>query len=568
MTSKVLITGVPRTGLPDQGAPPRLEIATFVQDKRQFSLYIQALQEMYSGSDTESFYQIGGIHGLPYIDWNQSPRDGQNGYCVHGTVLFPTWHRPYVVVFEQVINKLAVKIAADYKIDNDQWTKAAIDLRQPFWDWGKEETTIPPPEVISLEKVEIINSDGATVLVDNPFLFYKFKTGQTSTFPSPYQDWDITLRNPTSQDPDATTDVEALKSVLLSAQEQNIYNANRIFSITEWNPFSNHSSGTGSANSLESAHDSIHVQVGQGGHMSSVPVAAFDPIFFLHHCQVDRLLALWYDVHQTWASEPDNEQDLTPFWKAQDAYWASAAIVDGDKTFNYTYPDFFPTPATRTPAAHKVVGDHFVKMFSKSSSQGIGKAPEKVTTEAAPITPHGQTSLEIEVPAGDLDKTILEWTARIRCNEYEVGESFSVFLFLGAVPTNPEQWHTARTFAGAFHAFVNAAPDQCTNCRNRADIDVQGFVYLNAKILKLSGQDSLDPSFVVPYLKSNLNWRVKKVDRTVIEPPSLEVVVIATPLVLPDGAKFPVAGEPKHHHDITYGRPGGSRRPLTGPSLS
>jgi hypothetical protein len=45
MTSKVLITGVPRTGLPDQDAPPRLEIATFVQDKRQFSLYIQALRK-------------------------------------------------------------------------------------------------------------------------------------------------------------------------------------------------------------------------------------------------------------------------------------------------------------------------------------------------------------------------------------------------------------------------------------------------------------------------------------------------------------------------------------------
>lgn len=36
--------------------------------------------------------------------------------------------------------------------------------------------------------------------------------------------------------------------------------------------------------SLEAIHGSIHVLTGLGGHMSVVDFAAFDPIFWLHHC--------------------------------------------------------------------------------------------------------------------------------------------------------------------------------------------------------------------------------------------------------------------------------------------
>lgn len=53
--------------------------------------------------EPDSFFQIAGIHGLPYISWNgvgeESPAEAA-GYCTHSSVLFPTWHRPYVSLFE------------------------------------------------------------------------------------------------------------------------------------------------------------------------------------------------------------------------------------------------------------------------------------------------------------------------------------------------------------------------------------------------------------------------------------------------------------------------------------
>ena len=86
---------------------------------------------------------------------------------------------------------------------------------------------------------------------------------------------------------------------------------NLLTRVRTWPAFSNHTVGDGgsSSNSLEAIHDGIHVDV--GGDMSDPAVAgeyilslsitflflfsssAFDPIFFLHHCNVDRLLSLW-----------------------------------------------------------------------------------------------------------------------------------------------------------------------------------------------------------------------------------------------------------------------------------
>lgn len=40
-------------------------------------------------------------------------------------------------------------------------------------------------------------------------------------------------------------------------------------------------------------HGNVHVLVGDGQNMGSVPWAARDPIFWLHHCNIDRLWASW-----------------------------------------------------------------------------------------------------------------------------------------------------------------------------------------------------------------------------------------------------------------------------------
>jgi tyrosinase len=42
---------------------------------------------------------------------------------------------------------------------------------------------------------------------------------------------------------------------------------------------------------LEAIHDSVHVWV--GGSMGSIPTAPADPVFWMHHANIDRLWAVW-----------------------------------------------------------------------------------------------------------------------------------------------------------------------------------------------------------------------------------------------------------------------------------
>lgn len=50
--------------------------------------------------------------------------------------------------------------------------------------------------------------------------------------------------------------------------------------------------GTGTT-PFHGLHNTLHGWFGPGSHMSSTVVSPFDPIFYLHHCNIDRLWAMW-----------------------------------------------------------------------------------------------------------------------------------------------------------------------------------------------------------------------------------------------------------------------------------
>ena len=116
--------------------------------------------------------------------------------------------------------------------------------------------------------------------------------------------------------------------------------------------------------SLEGIHNNIHESVGGLGHMAVVPVAAFDPIFWLHHANVDRLYAIWQALYPdkwfnpdaafmsqrtdtgTWTNPVglyDTPQTaLTPFHTdANGTYWNSDKQRDWLK-LGYSYPELQP----------------------------------------------------------------------------------------------------------------------------------------------------------------------------------------------------------------------------------
>ncbi|KAH9969746.1 hypothetical protein BC827DRAFT_1277089 [Russula dissimulans] len=585
--SHVVITGAQGGSTAGAVAPNRLEINDFVKPENsdQFSLFIQALNVLYGTDQQESLshFGLGGIHGIPYQAWEgaggNEPVEGTEfgGYCTHGSVVFPTWHRPY-----QAVQQAALGIAQQYS-DTDRWTAAARNFRLPYWDWAA--SALPPDELIALETVNITTPSGDQS-VPNPLLRYPFNPIHPS-FPSPFDQWQTTVRHPDDADP-----VDSLKST--------------------WPAFSNHTpdDGGSSSNSLEAIHDEVHVVVGGSGHMGDPAVAgrllyvAFDPIFFLHHGNVDHLLSLWTAVNPgTWVTPGPSDRgtftipanvrvdvntgttDLTPFWNGQESFWASSGTTTTG-ALQYSYPEFNgldlnDQDAVRTAIANIInqkygggssplPGRGGFRLFAQPSAGGVAAQAVSSAKSAAGEITHlfhsrggpAHTAHNPEHGGSGGQVVLHDYSARIHFKKYELGGSFSVLIFLGEVPKDPSQWRKCDSFVGAHYAFVNSAASQCGNCKNQADVYSEGFVHLNSVIAKRSGLSSYEPEQVLPYLKEKLYWRVQSGNRSAVELeklPSLEVTVTQTPLTQEPGAPFPIAGRPVYHHHITYGRPGGAR---------
>ena len=93
----------------------RLEIDDLLERRELANLYFLALESFMSEAIHEnafSYYEISGIHGQPARAWDNvtsagfdKPGDKEHwpGYCAHGSVLFPLWHRAYLAQFEVIL---------------------------------------------------------------------------------------------------------------------------------------------------------------------------------------------------------------------------------------------------------------------------------------------------------------------------------------------------------------------------------------------------------------------------------------------------------------------------------
>jgi tyrosinase len=131
-------------------------------------------------------------------------------------------------MFQQLLHESAQRISEQYTSEKETWKTAADTLRQPYWDWAHN--SVPPAEVISMDKVTITTPKGR-VSVDNPLRHYKFHPIDPSfdqaSSDGRFKVWPTTLRQPTPPSaPDAKDDVGRLQRwrfslIFVSATIQN-----------------------------------------------------------------------------------------------------------------------------------------------------------------------------------------------------------------------------------------------------------------------------------------------------------------------------------------------------------
>ncbi|KAK6362700.1 hypothetical protein TWF730_000156 [Orbilia blumenaviensis] len=347
--------------------PLRLDFNEFIKDDTRRNLYILALSRMMqrSQSDPTSHYQVAGIHGRPYIAWD-GVRGGNNdgGYCTHADILFLSWHRPYLALYESILFAEVQKIAKEFSPGTDDSTKAlasAKEWRMPYWDWATDATI--PTLIGNTPRVTVRMPNGRDQEIDNPLYSYKYNFAnartQQSEFPSqPFANAKQTTR-------EAISTLNPKLANIGSNLRDRVYILLADKGYANFARFSNKGTTTavnGRVDSLESVHDVIHATVGGGsGEMGWVDYAAHDPLFFLHHTNIDRLFAMWQAVNRdnaeayikrddefvsnygTFAiergSKINSTTPLPPFRKAGGANYYSSDDVKSTKAFGYAYPE-------------------------------------------------------------------------------------------------------------------------------------------------------------------------------------------------------------------------------------
>ncbi|MCJ1314037.1 hypothetical protein MMC25_007717 [Agyrium rufum] len=426
---------------------------------------------------------------------------------------------------------------SDHDIKNI-WTKAANTWRLPYWDWAlpqKDTKQYGVPAILDKREVQVVNPDGSAFSLDNPL--YRFvntldnekiamgdkKMGEFAVDFTAFPDFDRSIGTSRCSDPNSAAWVDGeqnnakIQRVLKNPEWYKpkepedsqpltgsiAHNLWRLFSkdysatyehfaSTKWQQVTKATDSL----SLEYLHNNIHGWTGAGpevdnldGHMAHVPVAAFDPIFWLHHCNIDRIFAIWQFLNtDKWFDarldgDPPPEAALQPFHKDTDNHPHSSDDIRCCKSLGYLYPELVDTNVKKLR----------LEMYSKYGLEA--------TEELKSLATEGDHS---------------DYLVNIKYDRLALGGNpFYIRLFLG--PKNEAGSFAERPYLlGSVYSFSSAA-EMCLNCMDqqeqrvysRAQIPISLQLTQLAKSATDPGMATLEPKAVEAFLKDNLWWDVK-----------------------------------------------------------
>lgn len=260
------------------------------------------------------------------------------------------------------------------------------------------------PAIFTQKDVTVDSPTGSRSII-NPVFRHDF-TDSSGLRYSPFVNWKVTLRYPNSNANTASSQtnqaVTALNNIRQSLQDQLF---NMFSTCDEFIEVGSDAQGTSSSrcsSSLEGIHNTIHNAVGgtgstgvSGGHMTYLAESAFDPVFWLHHTNVDRLFALWQGIYPnsyggsqaspggTWTvaqgSTQNADSPLTPFHRNANGDFWTTNLVRSWWTFGYTYPEYANSDGS-TAAIQSIVN----KLYGPSATATAGTPKRTAIPEPNP----------------------------------------------------------------------------------------------------------------------------------------------------------------------------------------
>lgn len=433
---------------------------------------------------------------------------------------------------------------------------AADQFRIPYWDWA---STPQMPAVVNAEKVDVTTPLGIRE-IRNPLLQYQFQKYpfDQNYFPSSEdaaKDWYLASYPRTVRNPDAdgsASNFDHANQVLENAKlkdqvvsgSSSSHRSIRIYRLTKLLPIKYYAL-TKSADydafatevvwgpSIESVHSVVHLSIGGAwGHMAQLSYAGFDPILYLpcliplyliisanrfsqswlHHVNVDRLMALYQAVHPDTYLTPFPDQygsytlpgggnnndtlstPLQPFSSDTQGHFYTSSMVQSLKSFGYSYPEI------------------------RDWNQTPKELQASVITQVNRL--YGPSAPNIKRRGNDQQAQNKVWSVSIHVSKFDLdGQRFIIRIFLEDVPQNPLGWSTSEACVGSFPVLP---PVQSTkmhpqiSCHNEISL---------TEALKARGYDGQDSETTAKYLKRALHWRVQLV-RPATTIPLLELAII------------------------------------------
>ena len=275
----------------------RRDIWSLAADDPIITGYAAAIEMMRDrpSSDPTSWTHQAAIHGF-----GSRPAPPLANECRHQGWYFLPWHRMYLYYFERIVRAAVVE------------TGGPEDWALPYWNYGRN--------------------------------------GRNATMPLPFRPPPVGLaalampRNP------GINTGATIPSTITSATRAL---ARRVYTGTP--QFGGGATGPGqfegeTGRLEQTPHNDIHVTI--GGFMGNPDTAALDPIFWLHHCNIDRLWAVWNGQRRLNPTDGDWTDQPFSFFDADgtEASKTCGEVNDTVDDLSYTYRPR-PAPARRvTPA--------------------------------------------------------------------------------------------------------------------------------------------------------------------------------------------------------------------------
>ncbi|WP_035804629.1 tyrosinase MelC2 [Kitasatospora mediocidica] len=218
----------------------------------------------------------------------------------HRSPSFLPWHRKFLLQFEQALQAIDATVAL------------------PYWDWTADRTTDA-----SIWGADFLGGDGRS------------SDGQVTTGPFAFSGgkWPVTVS------PDSRNYL--LRSLGAgTADLPTKADVDGVLALSDYDTPPWNSSSDGFRNNLEgwrgvNLHNRVHVWI--GGNMST-GMSPNDPVFWLHHCFIDRLWAGWQARHPDQGYLPaDRTQDVVSLNDTMKPWNDTAPAALLDHTRFYTY---------------------------------------------------------------------------------------------------------------------------------------------------------------------------------------------------------------------------------------